>query len=107
MELVYVVAADSKEAEKLAQGLIGQGLAACVNIFSPVRSYYTWKGNLETSQEVVLLVKTAQGYYSLVEEFVRRHHSYEIPAIFSIPVERVSAPYLNWICGELEKGKES
>jgi periplasmic divalent cation tolerance protein len=107
MELVYVVAADMQEAEKLAMGLLDQRLAACVNIFPPVRSFYLWKGRTESSDEVVFLVKTVPGYFPLVEEFVRKHHSYEVPAVFSIPVERVSEPYRRWIFDVLDQGKES
>ena len=106
MELVSVVAAAMQAAEKLAQGLIGQGLAACVNIFPPIRSYYSWKGRTESSDEVVFLVKTAGGYFSLVEKFIRKHHSYDVPAIFSIPVDRVSEPFNQWIFGALDQGKE-
>lgn len=106
MELVYVVAADLQEAEKLAQGLIEHGLAACVNIFPPVKSFYKWKGLIESSNEVVLFVKTAPGYFTLVDEFVRKHHSYEVPAIFSIPVEHVSESFSHWIFGVLDQGKE-
>jgi periplasmic divalent cation tolerance protein len=107
MELVYVVLADMQEAEKLAKGLIDLGLVACVNIFPPVRSFYRWKGGTESSDEVVFLAKTTRGHFPLVEEYVRKHHSYEVPAIFSIPVEQVSESYRQWIFGSLDQGKES
>jgi periplasmic divalent cation tolerance protein len=104
MELVYVVAADMAEAERLARGLVEQRLAACVNIIPGMKSVYRWNGAVETAEEVAMLVKTGPGYFADVEEYVRKHHSYEVPAIFSLSAEGVSGPYRDWLSDQLDEG---
>lgn len=104
MELVYVVAADLTEAERLARGLVEQRLAACVNIIPGMKSVYRWKSEVQSADEVVMIVKTGPGYFADVEEYVRKHHSYEVPAIFSFSAEGVSGPYRDWLYGQLDEG---
>ncbi len=105
MELVYVVVSDMAQAERMARGLVEQHLAACVNIIPGMRSVYRWKGKVESADEVVMIVKTGPGYFTDVEEYIRRNHSYEVPAIFSVSAEKVSEPFRDWFSDQLEEGK--
>jgi periplasmic divalent cation tolerance protein len=65
----------------MADRLIGQRLAACVNILAPCRSVYRWQGKTEDSEEVPLLIKTTAERYAALEAAIRAAHPYELPEI--------------------------
>ncbi len=85
------------EALKLAEGLVGARLAACVNILPLMTSVYEWKGRLEKGQEHLLLIKTSPECYPALEACIRRSHPYELPEIITLPVESGLEAYLEWI----------
>jgi len=85
------------EAGRLAHSLVEARLAACVNVFPQVRSYYRWKGKIESSEEWLLAIKSSQGLFEAVRAHIARLHSYELPEILALPVEGGSAEYLAWL----------
>ena len=89
-----------ESAEKLAGLLIEARLAACVNILSPCRSVYRWKGVLQNDEEVPLLIKTAGDRFAALESAIRAHHPYELPEIVVVPLCRGLPAYLQWVEGE-------
>lgn len=95
--LVYITARDVQEAERIARALVERGLAACVNVLPAVRSWYRWQGRLVEDSEALLLVKAPGRTLEALERAVKELHSYEVPAISAIPVERVHEPYLRWM----------
>jgi periplasmic divalent cation tolerance protein len=101
--LVYVTASCAAEAEALAENVLNGGLAACANIFTPMRSLYWWQGRLEKSEEAVLLLKTAQDRFEPLRRRLRELHSYSTPCILALPVTAGDQDYLNWLEASLEK----
>jgi periplasmic divalent cation tolerance protein len=95
--IVLTTCGSQNEAEKIAQNLVENRLAACVNIIPQIRSIYRWEGKVESAQEWLLLVKTTVGKFEQVREAIRGLHSYELPECIAIPVEDGSAAYLEWI----------
>ena len=95
--LVFTNLPDRAVAEKLADALVGGGLAACVNILSPCRSVYRWKGELQHDEEFPLLIKTTRERYAALEQAIRAGHPYELPEIIAVPVERGLPAYLDWV----------
>lgn len=95
--LVITNLPDRAVAEKLAEALIGGGLAACVNILSPCRSVYRWKGEVQHDEEFPLLIKTTRERYAALEQAIRAGHPYELPEIIAVPVERGLPAYLDWV----------
>jgi periplasmic divalent cation tolerance protein len=95
--LVLCTAPDRKTALAIAERLVDQGAAACVNITSPVTSVYRWEDRLEKADEHLLLIKTTQASYRQLEELIRAGHPYELPEIIAVPVERGLNEYLNWV----------
>lgn len=85
-----------REANRIARGLVQSRLAACVNLV-PMRSIYRWKGEVESTKEVLLIVKTRRGLFRRLSAHLRRLHSYELPELISLPVERGYKPYLDWL----------
>ena len=93
---------DVESARKLAKMLVEKGLAACVNIMSPVQSIYRWKGVVEEAAEVPLFLKTTQDRYAEVEKTIREHHPYEVPEIIALPIVTGLAAYLDWVKEETQ-----
>lgn len=84
------------EAEALAEALVAERLAACVNVVPGVRSVYEWQGRTERSEEVLLLIKTTRGKFAALEEAIRARSGYELPELLAVPVSG-SADYLRWV----------
>jgi periplasmic divalent cation tolerance protein len=95
--VILVTASSNDEAERLAQALVGEGLAACVNILGGVRSIYTWEGKTERADEHLLVIKTRGERFAAVEKRVRELHSYATPEVIALPIVGGSQAYLNWL----------
>ena len=102
--LVFTNLPDRPAAERLAEVVLREKAAACVNILSPCQSLYRWKGRVERAEEHPVLMKTTPGAYDLLEAVVRAHHPYELPEIIAVPVERGLPAYLAWVSGETGSG---
>ncbi|MGD0169486.1 MAG: divalent-cation tolerance protein CutA [Smithella sp.] len=91
-----------KEAQKIAQYLVEQKLAACVQITGPIESTYRWRGNIETADEWLCLIKTREVLFNKVQAAIKTLHSYETPEIIAVPIVKGSKEYLNWLDDETE-----
>ena len=96
--LVVLVTVPSRDdGERIAEAVVGESLAACVNIVGPIRSIYRWQGELARDDEHLLLIKTTRAGYAALESRVLALHSYENPECIALPVERGAAAYLEWV----------
>ena len=100
--LVLTNLPDQASAEALAQVLVDERLAACVNILAPCRSVYRWRGEVEHASEVPLLIKTTESRFAALSERVRAHHPYETPELIALPVTRGLPEYLAWVAAETQ-----
>jgi len=94
--LVYVITADKKEAEKIAEILVEEKLAACANIF-PVSLIYKWDGRVQNEDEVAMFIKTRAELVDKIINRVKELHSYEIPCVVSLPIEKGYVEFLRWV----------
>lgn len=95
--IVLTTLPSEESALKLAEDLVGERLAACVNILPPMTSVYEWQGKLEKGQEHQLLIKTSSDRYPELEARIRRSHPYELPEIIALPVAGGLQAYLDWV----------
>jgi periplasmic divalent cation tolerance protein len=97
--VVILVTAPSVEvARQIADQLLAQKAAACVNIVPAVNSIFSWQGQIESDQEVLLVVKSrAELFESRVAPIVQEVHPYEVPEIIALPIVMGSKGYLDWI----------
>jgi len=100
--IVLSTAGSEQEAHKIAHILVERRLAACVNILPRVQSIYRWKGEIESAQEWLLLIKTRADKFPAVRDAIGELHSYEVPECIVLEIEDGSLPYLQW----LEKATE-
>jgi periplasmic divalent cation tolerance protein len=91
---------DRAAAVKLAQELVARRLAACVNVLAECTSVYRWKGGIENTAEVPVLIKTRAERYAEVEATIRSLHPYELPEIIAVPVRHGFDEYLQWVADE-------
>lgn len=94
--VVFTTCGSAEEAERIAQTLVGQRLAACVSI-TPVRSIYRWKGEVESASEWQLVIKTRRELFERLAAALRQAHSYEVPEVIALPMVDGYAPYLDWV----------
>jgi len=87
------------EAERLAEGLVSNRLAACVQVLGQITSVYAWEEKTVRDSEHLLLVKTTIDRYDEVEKYLRENHSYDVPEIVGLSVERFSKAYGDWLAG--------
>ena len=98
--LVLTNLPDRPAAEKLAEALVQERVAACVNILAPCASVYRWKGVVQHDEEHPLLIKTTREAYAALEAAIRARHPYELPEIVAVPIERGLPAYLDWLAAE-------
>ena len=85
----------------MAQNLVAENLAACVNLLAPCVSIYHWQGKTESTTEFPLMIKTTQQRYAALEEAIRHWHPYELPEIISVPITNGLPAYLDWLTKEV------
>ncbi len=108
MYAVILTTVDSQDAaERIADEVLKNRLAACVQVIGPIRSKYWWKGSIESSEEYLILIKSRKNLYKEVEDLIREIHPYEIPEIIALPVEEGLEDYLKWMSTTLRRGKEA
>ncbi|MEI8032088.1 MAG: divalent-cation tolerance protein CutA [Chlorobiaceae bacterium] len=94
--MVITTLPDREEAERLAEGILSNRLAACVQM-AGVRSFFLWDGSLQKEDEVVLSIKTTEARYSELEAYIAEYHSYDVPEIIKLPVTGGLPGYLDWV----------
>jgi periplasmic divalent cation tolerance protein len=95
--LVLSTCPDARAARRIARSLVGERLAACVNILPIEQSVYRWKGKIESAREKLLVIKIRAADYRRVEKRLRALHPYELPEVVAVPVAAGYARYLAWI----------
>jgi periplasmic divalent cation tolerance protein len=97
MLIVLTTTPDEKEAADLANGIVGERLAACVQVLPRMTSVYFWEGKIQTEPEHLLLIKTLEEKFEALSEFIRENHSYDVPEIVAVDAEKVSEGYFRWM----------
>jgi periplasmic divalent cation tolerance protein len=100
--IVLTTAGSEEEARKIAHHLVGNHLAACVNIVPQIESIYRWDGKVESSQEWLLVIKSTVQRFAAVRDAIRELHSYELPECIALTIDDGSAPYLQWLGESVE-----
>ena len=101
--VVFITTSNYGEARKLADALVSQRKAACVNIVPSVNSIFRWKGKIEDTEESLLVVKTRAKLFTEVVNTVKGIHSYKVPEIIALPIVEGNPDYLKWIDEETEQ----
>ncbi len=92
-----VTVGSQSEGERIADALVSEELAACVNLLGPIRSVYRWEGTVHRDEELLLIIKTRGELFGRVSARVRALHSYRTPEVIALPVTAGSEDYLAWL----------
>lgn len=99
--VLFSTAGTRDEAERLGEGLVGRGLAACCSVVPMIHSIYRSEGRLVREHEAMLIVKTSADQAEAAQAYLLQHHSYDVPEVLRLPVEGGSPAYLEWLFKEV------
>lgn len=97
VRVVFCTCPDVETAERLAQCVVEERLAACVNLVPGLRSVYKWEGEIHRDSEVLLLIKTTAARLPALTERLVALHPYSVPEVIATPVIAGAEPYLAWV----------
>ena len=95
--LVLNTCPGSITAKQIAQDLVANNYAACVNILPGVHSYFKWGNKVDYKDEHLLIIKTTEDLFPQIEKNILSLHPYELPEIIAVPITKGFEGYLNWI----------
>jgi periplasmic divalent cation tolerance protein len=95
--IVLVTAPDLKSARALARAALSAKLIACANIVPKIESHYWWRGKIESSTEVLLVLKTQKSRLGPLEALILAKHPYDTPEFLALPLHAGTRKYLNWL----------
>ena len=102
--VVFITTANAEEAQRIADVLLNERKAACVNIVPGVSSFFWWQGKVDSAQESLLIVKTKALVLNQIVNLVKEHHSYDVPEIIALPIIGGNRDYLEWLGKEVKQG---
>ena len=95
--VVFITVPNEQEAEKIAKALVEQNIVGCVNIIPKIRSIYLWEGDICDDSELLLIAKTKKEAFNVLKNTVQELHSYDVPEIILLPIEKASENYAKWL----------
>ncbi|MEK6727688.1 MAG: divalent-cation tolerance protein CutA [Candidatus Omnitrophota bacterium] len=101
--VIFITVSNKKEAKRIADGLVRDKLAACVNIVDKLESFFWWQGKVDKAKEMLLIAKSKKQNLNRIIKLVKSLHSYEVPEIIALPVVAGYKPYLRWIDESIRK----
>ncbi len=99
--VIFITTGTDEEAHKIAEALLTQRKAACVNILPGVSSLFWWQDKIDSAQESLLIVKTRASLLTEIVALVKEIHSYDVPEIIALPIIGGNQDYLEWIGKEV------
>jgi len=101
LRVAYISCCELSEAERIGRALVGERLAACVNLLPGLRSLFWWQGRIEETTEIILIAKTSTANMEAVVARVRSLHSYSTPCVVFLPVVGGNPAFLDWLRSEM------
>lgn len=93
---------NEQAAQALARLLVQKKIAACAQVMrAGMMSIYEWQGSIESSEEILVSIKTFDAHFEEIEKVIKEHHTYEVPEIIAISIEHMSKDYLDWMKSEI------
>src|SRR5262249_34954864 len=99
--VITTTVSQREDAERLADLLLTEQLAACVQIM-PISSRYIWKGEKVLEPELMLLIKTRASLFEKAMARIAEEHPYELAELVATPFTAGSSAYLAWMAESTE-----
>lgn len=102
-EILVLCTVDTMDlARKIAQALVRERMAACVNIMPGIRSIYEWEEEVCDDRELLLFIKSSDENFELIRKRIRQIHTYDTPEVIAVPLTAGDADYLNWLHAQVK-----
>jgi len=101
--VVLVTTSSKKEANRIAQALLKNKLAACVNIVERIKSLFWWQTKIDCASETLLIIKSRKSKLKQIIRRVKSLHSYDTPEIIALPIIGGEKKYLRWVDESIRK----
>lgn len=105
--VVYITVSSEAEAAKIAEALVNERLAACVNRIGPIQSTYLWQDKVHNDPEYLLMIKTRMSHVDQLSTRVQELHSYDLPEVIALPIQGGLPGYLDWIRTETQVSEQT
>lgn len=102
--LVFSTFPTADKAREVGRLLVGERLAACVNVLPGATSIYVWQGEHQESEEALAMIKTRREHYEALEKRLCALHPYEVPEIVAVEISSGLPAYLQWIAARTDRG---
>ena len=102
--IIFCTTASEQEAAVISKTVVEEGLAACANIIPKIRSIYRWKEEIWDEKETLIMIKSREDLFEKIRSRIRELHTYEVPEITAVQLEKGDAAYLQWIEAVTAKG---
>ena len=99
---VLVTGPADERMRALAERVVSDRLAACVNLVDGMVSVYRWEGAVHSEREVLAVMKTTRDRLPSLQERVLELHPYDVPEFIVVPIVAGSEEYLDWMCRAVE-----
>ena len=99
--VAFSTCADRASGRALAEQMVAERLAACVNLLPGAVSVYRWDGRMQADDECLMVIKTTESRFPVLRDWLRQRHPYELPELFAVPVSDGLPAYLEWVAGEV------
>jgi len=100
---VITTAPNKENADSIADNLLREKLAGCVQVIGPITSHYWWQSEICHNEEWICLIKSSQVVYDRLEQTIKDIHPYDVPEIIVLPIIKASDDYLSWLRQSLKE----
>lgn len=100
--VVVLCTAPASHSESLARTVVEERLCACVNVVPAVRSFFRWQGKVDVAEEHLLVIKTTDDAFELLQDRLAALHPYEVPEVIALPVAAGLPAYLSWVVASVQ-----
>ncbi len=101
INVLLLTCAEDKEASKITNSLLEKRLISCAKKL-PISSTFLWKGKIEKSKEVLLIMDSIEENFAKIQAEVKKLHSYETFVLTSIPINQTTQSVKDWMKSELK-----
>lgn len=102
VRVVLVTGPDLETLREIASTLLEERLIACANLGAGVVSLFRWKGDVQSEQEAIGVLKTTADRIEALRERFLELHPYEVPEFLVLPVSEGSRDYVDWVAESVE-----
>ncbi len=96
----FSTAPNLKTAKKIAEILVKENLAKCVQIGGEIESYYVWENKFCKSKEIPITIKFPEIKSEILYARFKDLHPYDCPQWLCLSPKAASKAYAKWVLAD-------